>query len=499
MYIKHLLFAAITGFLLVLSFPNFNYKALVWVGLLPLLIAIHEVSPKFGRRAFFLGLISGIIFFGGLTYWMLQLSRWVGIFALIAWISLALFEALFIACFSFGVQTLKHSSPWARLFTIPALWVALEYLRSMGVWGFSWGVLGYSQQTNPLLIQMARITGVYGISYVILMINVLLLEIYFYLIGNKSTIQRALLKRVCVVATILIFVLMWGFYSLKSGISKDRSLKVSAVQASIPQEEKWSFEGKEDIETIHTNLTLEAGRGNPDLIIWPETAVPGYLLEEGYFFGEIKDIARRLKCYLLIGSLHLEDAKQYNSAFLISPLGEVVGRYDKLHLVPFGEYIPLRPIFSRIKTIAGLGKDVDPGREFTVFTIDKGKFSVVICFESANPMLCRRMVTRGAQLLITITNDAWFGRTAAAEQHVQITALRAVENGIYAIQAANTGVSAIIDPHGCIFKRTALFDRRILACKGYFTEGSTFYLRYGDLFALLCLLVGSGAFLKKCC
>ncbi|MEW6189799.1 MAG: nitrilase-related carbon-nitrogen hydrolase, partial [Actinomycetota bacterium] len=114
-----------------------------------------------------------------------------------------------------------------------------------------------------------------------------------------------------------------------------------------------------------------------------------------------------------------------------------------------------------------------------------------------NPMLCRRMVARGAQLLITITNDAWFGRTAAAEQHVQITALRAVENGIYALQVANTGVSAIIDPHGCILERTALFDRRILASEGYFTEGSTFYVCYGDLFALLCLLVGSGAFLKK--
>ncbi|MEW6189140.1 MAG: apolipoprotein N-acyltransferase, partial [Actinomycetota bacterium] len=380
MSIKQLLFAAITGFLLVLSFPNFNYKALVWVGLLPLLIAIHEVSLRFsgpylptGRRAFFLGLISGTIFFGGLTYWMLQLSRWVGIFALIAWISLTLFEALFIACFSFGAQTLKHSSPWTRLFTIPALWVALEYLRSIGVWGFSWGILGYSQQTNPLLIQMARTTGVYGVSYVILMVNVLLLEVYFYLIGNKPVIERsALLKRICVVAAILILVITGGFYSLKSGISKGKRFKVSAVQASIPQEEKWSFEGKEDIESIYIDLTREAGRGNPDLIIWPETAVPGYLLEEGYFFSEIKDIARRLKCHLLIGSLHLEDAKQYNSAFLISPLGEVVERYDKLHLVPFGEYIPLRPIFSRIKTIAGLGKDVDPGREFTVFTTDKG-------------------------------------------------------------------------------------------------------------------------------
>lgn len=500
---REVVLAVLSGLLLVLAFPNFSVSFVVWFALIPFLWLIYESSLF---RSFLYGLIVGLVFFGGLTYWLLVLVRFYGFLGFLAWFLPVLLEAVTFALFALGAALIiRGCGGWGRLFLLPAWWVSLEFLRSIGSWGFSWGVLGYSQQPNPFILQMAKFTGVYGISYLIVLVNMVSVELLLayresgearYLPPPAPRRWRGLLfKQVGLVAGILLLILGGGCFGYLTGRVGKEPLKVAIAQPSIPQWEKLEGGKEEEIRGIYSRLTEEAVEFRPHLIVWPETAIPGDFSAEKAYLDDISRLCGKEQCYLLLGSLFEEDGL-HNSAFLLSPAGEVVERYDKIYPVPFGEYIPLDPLFGWIRGVAGLGEDIVPGEELTVFKIGRGTFGATICFESTNSILCRRLVKKGARMLITITNDAWFERTAAARQHVEMTALRAIENGVYVVQAANSGITAIIDPRGCILEETNLFERRILMGEVAFAENLTFYARFGDVFSCICLILTAGGFLS---
>jgi len=495
---RELVLAVLSGLLLVLAFPYFSFSFMVWFALIPFLWLIYESTPS---RSFLYGLVVGFVFFGGLTYWLLVLVRFYGFLGFLAWLLPVLLEAVAFALFALGAALMiRGCGSWERLFLLPAWWVSLEFLRSIGSWGFSWGVLGYSQQPNPFVLQMAKFSGVYGISYLIVLVNIVSVELLLaygearYPSPPPLAGRRLLFKQVGLVAGILLLILGGGCFGYLTTRVGGEPFKVAIVQPSIPQWEKLGAGKEEEIRGIYSRLTEEAVEFRPHLIVWPETAIPGDFSAEKAYLDDISRLCGKEQCYLLLGSLFEEDGL-HNSAFLLPACNGGLERYDKIYPVPFGEYIPLDPLFGWIRGVAGLGEDIVPGEELTIFNIGQGAFGATICFESTNSTLCRRLVERGARMLIVITNDAWFERTAAARQHVEMTALRAVENGVYVVQAANSGISAIIDPRGCIFGETNLFERRILTGEVAFAEDLTFYARFGDVFSYICLILAAGGFL----
>jgi apolipoprotein N-acyltransferase len=266
---------------------------------------------------------------------------------------------------------------------------------------------------------------------------------------------------------------------------------VSIVQGNIEQSIKWDPGFQERTIAIHNRLTREAGRG-ADLIVWPETAVPFFLREGGPLSQQVLDLAKEMQSYLLVGSPDRArdiSSRYYNSAFLISPEGKIVQKYDKIHLVPFGEYVPLKSLLFFVQKMAtGIG-DFSPGQAFTVFEAPAGRFGVLICFEAIFPDQVRRYVLAGADFLVNITNDAWFGDSSAPYQHLSMAALRAVENGVILVRAANTGISALVTPTGRIVKQSDLFVETVLSGTMARRSAETFYTRYGDVFAWGCGLI----------
>ncbi|HLD83016.1 MAG TPA: apolipoprotein N-acyltransferase, partial [Candidatus Omnitrophota bacterium] len=299
------------------------------------------------------------------------------------------------------------------------------------------------------------------------------------------------------------FVLGYGYYKLLhyrlSAIGY--RLKVSVIQGNIPQELKWRSDSKDYIMNKYLNLTRMSSIDKPDLILWPEASLPVVLEEEPGFIEEVRSFAKEIKIPLLIGAVTKREGIYYNSAILFSAAGESLGRYDKLHLVPFGEYIPLKKYLPFLETIVPIG-DINKGEEYTLFKLPITNyqlpitFSTLICFEDLFPELSREFVKRGAGFLVNITNDAWYKKTSAPYQHLQASVFRAIENRVFLARAANTGVSGFIAPSGKIISLVQGAAKRNIFIDGYQTQSmdssgadKTFYTRYGDIFIILCVLI----------
>lgn len=490
-----------SAFLLTLAFPNFNFGFLAFVGLIPLLIAIRGERPW---QAFLTGYITGLLFFGATIYW-------VSYVAIIGAAALVLYLALYFGLFAVGVDLLLIQFPNPRILyavLVSCLWVGLEYVRSLLFTGFGWALLGYSQSENLPLIQIADTTGAYGVSFLIVFTNVLLSS----KIKKKIKGFRPDPKYLALLVIVLIFTSIYGFYRVDSKF-KGPTIKVSVVQANISQNQKWDERYVEEILKRHISLTKEAAKDNPNMIIWPETSVPGFLEKDQALFNRISSLAKEINTYLLVGTpTQVEEGgpsatggnmRYYNSAVLISNEGKVIRRYDKLHLVPFGEYVPLGDsAFSFVRSRYDVGEDYSPGKEYTIFEVPiaKGasaKFGVLVCFEDIFPELVREFKKKGADFMANITNDAWFMKTGAPYQHAQASVFRAIENRVNLIRSANTGHSCFIDPKGRIIKSVEDAQGEKIFVSGYATAnivavaGETFYTRYGDLFAWICILVFS--------
>jgi apolipoprotein N-acyltransferase len=273
-------------------------------------------------------------------------------------------------------------------------------------------------------------------------------------------------------------------------IIQNPPLKIGLVQGNIDQSVKWDESFQKETLKIYDKLSLRVSEEKPDLIIWPETATPFFFQDAKEYQPLVLDIPKKTNTFLLFGtpSYKIQKGKvnHYNSAYLLSPSGELVGKYDKIHLVPFGEYVPMQDLLFFLGSLGeGIG-DFKSGEEIYSFSIPQGHFGVLICFEIIFPDLCRRFVKKGANFLVTMTNDAWFGKTSAPYQHFSMATFRAVENRVFVVRAANTGITGFIDPRGKILKQGGIFTEEAMNGMIRLSKDKTFYTLYGDVFAWCC-------------
>ena len=501
-----ILLTVFSGILLVAAFPSINLEFLAWIGMTSFFFALNGKNKKSG---FFLGLLWGFVFFMGTVYWVVNsmvsyggIPFFTGILILML---LALYLSLFFAIFGFGMAAMSSvgMSPMLAIFFAPSLWVALEYLRcNMIIFGFPWVLLGYSQAAFLPLIQIADITGVYGVSFLVVMVNMLFFSVLSYWLGREKTLP---LKQGIFVFLILVGILAYGFLRISQmdkTIAEWKGLKIGIAQGNIDQGIKWDLAFQKETVDIYKNLSLTLMKQEVRFIIWPETAVPFYLQSDKDLGPEIFNLPKQTNAYLFTGSPAYGpgfggEIKYYNSAFLISPDGEIVGKYDKIHLVPFGEYVPFRKYLPFIrKLVVGVG-DFTSGKWLEPLEFEGNSFGVLICFESIFPELARGFIKDGAGFLINITNDAWFGRTSAPYQHFSQAVFRAVENKVFLIRSANTGISGTIDPVGRVRAQSGIFTRETISDEVKLRDAYlfTFYSKYGDMFAVGCLFLAVSCWL----
>jgi apolipoprotein N-acyltransferase len=501
---KDLLLSLLSGILLILSFPNFDLEFLAWFALVPLFYAIEG---KGTFHSFLLGFLTGIVSFLGILYWIIVAVHTYGniplILSGIILLLLVLYLSLFIGVFTFLIRYIQMRLKLQTILFAPLLWVSLEYLRSFFLTGFPWANLGYTQYLNLPFIQMADITGTYGLSFVILLVNATLFDVI------RQWPKKAFpVREVVITGILLLAFLIYGYVKMGTidrQMVDQPSLKVGLVQGNINQAIKWDESFQRETLRIYERLSLKVAEGKPDLIIWPETATPFFFQEAREYQLIILDIPARTNAFLLFGTpaFKIERGKinHYNSAFLASPSKELIGAYDKIHLVPFGEYVPLSDLLFSLGSLGeGIG-NFKSGKRIYNFPLPQSKFGVLICFEIIFPDLCRRFVKEGADFLVTITNDAWFGRTSAPFQHFAIASFRAVENRVFIARAANTGITGFIDPNGRILKQGGIFTEEAMHGTIRLSKEKTFYTLYGDVFAWVCsalsLLLLGVAFIQK--
>ncbi len=483
----------LSAFLLIASFPKVDLHFLIWIALVPLLLILEESTP---RRAFWAGYGTGFLFFAGSVYWLIYVT-------IPGMILMNLYLALYFGLFGvIYVLIMRRARPLAWVI-IPSVWVVLEYFRAHLFSGFGWVNLGHSQYKNLPLIQIADITGLYGVSFIIVMVNLVIKDIFLCL-RNKDKIG---LGRVCVVEggwVVVMLTAVWGYgltqLVLRSPQVLRPQLSLGIIQANIPQELRWRPEDWPEIFERHLTLSRQVIEQRPDLIIWPETSFPGYLGQEPERYHALRAFVQEHQIPLLFGVVTSTKGKYYNSALLLSKDGEKTVQYDKLHLVPFGEYIPWRRVFPLLADIVPID-DFTAGEESTVFSLEsvglKGeishpRFSVLICFEDAVAEIARAFVERGAHFLVNITNDAWFKDSQAPFLHLQSSVFRAVENRRSVVRSANTGVSGVIDETGRIIRWVEDQDKKKIFVTGTavspirLNSQLSFYTKMGDIFAYFC-------------
>jgi len=485
-------FSFLSGILLILSFPKFGRGFIAWVALVPLIYSLKDIKSL--STAFSLGFITGLTCHIGILYWITyvvvrygNLPYYAGISAMLL---LAVYLSLYTAMFGAGVYYFREKSV-PNIFTIPVLWTVLEYAKSHLLTGFPWENLAYSQYGYLPFIQIADITGIYGITFIIIMINVTICDV---IIMTESTRKRVA-GEIILGFLIVFIVCIYGISKIDQMESLKRNAKhidISVIQGNIEQDIKWNRQFQQESIDIYRKHSLSTTVSGSKLIVWPETATPFYFQDPDIMHEFVINIAKDSGRWLLFGSpSYFKDEHGLsfmNSAFLLSPDGNICGKYDKVHLVPYGEYVPLRTVFPFInKIVVGVG-DFTVGKGFYPLQMDQHKLGVLICYEGIFPEIARSYKNSGADLLINITNDAWYGRTSAPYQHLSMTIFRAVETRTYVVRAANTGITAFIDPTGNIIRRTGLFEETSLNETVNFMNEKTFYILYGDIFIYVCIL-----------
>jgi apolipoprotein N-acyltransferase len=481
--------AVAAGFALHLAYPRPGWDLLGWVALAPVLaLAATAASPA---RAFAEGWLAGFAFFVPLLRW---LTHTMTTFSTLSWplavlvlLALAAYCALYWGAVASAVAWLARPPGARALVLVPALWVAAELARTHALAGFPWGLLGYVPYRRLELIGVAAWTGVYGVSFALAAVNAVLAWALLRRTA-RSTLAAA-------VAAALVVGALLAVDRLGPAGPPAATLPVGIAQGSIDQSIKWEKAFQQETLRIYAGLTRQGAPG-ARLVVWPEAAVPAYVRYEPWVLDWLTALAGEVGPPLLVGA---PDARRegpvtryLNSAFLVDAAG-LVARYDKMHLVPFGEYVPLKRLLFFVDAIAAEIGDFTPGRERVVFPLAGAPFGTVICYEVIFPDLFRRFVSGGASFMVNITNDAWFGRSSGPLQHLAMVPLRAVENGVAVVRAANTGVSALVAPSGRIGPSLGLFERGVLRVDVPLRAGRTFYTRFGDVFAYACSAVTAAA------
>ncbi|HYM68572.1 MAG TPA: apolipoprotein N-acyltransferase, partial [bacterium] len=443
------------------AFPPYDLGWLAWVALVPLCVAAATEPP---RTAFRLGYCWGLVAFGGVLWWLVA-------FGPVVWaLAVALVAVFPGAATGIAAWAQRERGRTFGLFWMPLVWVVVEFVRSQGPLGFPWALAGESQHRALVVAQIASITGVWGVSFVVVLANALLADV----LGRRGAVPALAAAAALIAGTI-----GWGWSALQ--VPAARAGVPGAVTAAVvqpdapPRGPTTPSDARAQLAVLET-LTNEAASRGAQLVVWPETAFPTDITGDAAARARIGSWTRRSRVALIASSL---EGGTTDSAFAFSPAGVLVGRYDKMHLVPFAEF----------------GEHA--GRTPGVLSAPSGPVGIAICFESVFPDIARRTVLGGADLLAVLTNDAWFSGPAAAEQHAAAAAFRAIEEGRYLLRAANSGISEIIDPHGRVVGSLPLGARGVLVSRVAATAGLTPYARYGDLFPWTAIAAGTVLLVRR--
>lgn len=498
--IQNYLWAILSGVLLTVSFPKFALDWMAWGALVPLLLALRDVPMGAGFR---IGFVAGIIHYMTLMYWLVhtfgtygQLPLYLAIPILFL---LSAYLSLFIGAFSAMVVWLYRKPVWGWIM-IPVVWVSLEYLRSFLLTGFPWELLGYSQFARLHLIQISDILGVYGVSFLLLLANAVLFMLLMWAtdqpLNGRKINKRVLLSYVFVFIGALGLTLGYGFWRIQwvdQRAEQRPSIKVAVIQGNIDQGIKWDPDFQVASTKKYVELSKSVEKENPDLVVWPETATPFYFLNDLQLSKIVLTGIKDAKSDFFIGSPSYAQVKNrvayFNSVYVIAPDGKIFGKYDKAHLVPFGEYVPLKKWLPFIGKMVEQVGDFQAGRKGTAIDWKGIKLGPLICYEIIFPYLAREMVKNKAELLVNVTNDAWYGKSSAPYQHFSMAVFRAVENKRALVRSANTGISGFIDPAGRVLAETAIFEDAAITQQVPLIREMTVYTRFGDLFAQICLVI----------
>ena len=492
-----ILLSLLSGALLALSFPKHGHPAFAWIALTPLIIATWRATSL--RQAFFLGLLSGAVCFWGTLYWLIETMTVFGglsvAVAVVAAFLLVAYLALFPAAFAVLLARSRRAFGTPALALAAPLWVTTELGRQYLWDGFPWALLGYSQVTVLPVAQLASVVGVYGLSALLALTGAGAAAVA--LLSGRARIAYAAVPVVVVIACVA-----WGTARLASSplLRAGVPVRTAVIQGNIAQEDKWDPALRDSITDKYIAMTRRALAAGATFILWPESSTPFYFEHDLVRGGAIRRLASEAGATLLIGSDQVEplkavpatekpDARYYNAAFLLQPDGQIGAVYRKMHLVPFGEYVPLKDLLFFVGPIVEAVSAFTPGDEPVLLPVDGHLASTAICYEVIFPSLIRQFVVGGSELLTTITNDAWYGRSSAAYQHWDQAAMRAIEQGRYLARAANTGISGFVDPYGRVVEKTDLFHEAIVIGELRFIKDRTVYSRIGDLVAWLSLAV----------
>jgi apolipoprotein N-acyltransferase len=482
--------AGASGILLALSFPQYGHPVVAWVALAPLMVTLFELHswPAFRRgRAVLLGFVAGLGYFGGTVYWTgTVVSQFGGLTAPVGVVVAALlvaYLALFPALFTLCLAWLGAKYGRRAILLAPAVWVSTELARTYFWSGFPWLLLGYSQTTVLPVAQFASIVGVFGMSALVAMVSTSLA----YSVVSRT---RGSLITVCATAAALVAITLWGAQRLEKNelVTQGRPVRVALIQGNIPQDQKWDERQADNIRNTYLTLTREAAAKGAQLVLWPESSTPLPFMDDKAGAERIRELVRQTGIELLLGSddIDHETKSYYNAAFLVREDGTVAGKYQKMHLVPFGEFVPLQQLLFFVGPLVEQVGGFTAGPEMVMLPTRHGPISTAICYEIVFPRLVGESVSRGSQLLTTITNDAWYGQTSAPYQHFLQAQMRSIEQGRYLARAANTGITGFVDPYGRVLEKTEIFERAILVGEVRLLEGRTIYGRIGDLFAYIC-------------
>jgi apolipoprotein N-acyltransferase len=493
---KKILKSLLTAVLLSLSFPPLTLGFLAYFALIPFFLLLEDLSYKESIRW---GYLTGLFTNIGTLYWI----NWVtvpGAFAAILY--LPVYFIFYAVLHTFLRKRLGNKY---LFICIPFLWTGMEFIRSLGVLGFPWNSLAYTQTYYLSLIQYVSFTSVFGVSFWIVTINVLILSI----MKNASNIKKVVAY---LIILILLFLLPWFYGQLvipDEDVDTKEKIRVGLVQGNVDPYLKWDDEFIDENLVIYDSLSNQLNDTQLDLIIWPETATPVYLRDSFKYKKAIRKIVNNQNVCLITGTpdyKHLPDHSYmtYNAAFLFTPLSNAVEVYRKLHLVPFGERVPFTETFPLLKKFLeslemGEG-NFSPGKEIVSFKVPilkkKKRFNqesfsapVLICFESMFSDFARKFVKNGAEILIIITNDAWFDKTSAPYHHAQAAVFRAIENRISIARCANTGVSLFIDSYGKTTKSTSILKKATLIQDLAVRKKTTFFTQYGHVFSITVTLL----------
>jgi apolipoprotein N-acyltransferase len=507
------LLVLLSGLLMSACFPPFSFYPAVMLALVPLLGAVWGKEWHFACR---MGFLAGVVHFGTLLWWISPtISKYGNLSGWVAWPVFGLlvcYLAIFPAIWSgfVGYWTAGRSHRLLSL-TLAGTWTLLEWARGHVLSGFPWGYLAYTLEPVPSLIQTAEIWGPYGLTFLIVLLNVLIWESCkcFLNMGTEdSAFSRDKMVRLSQLSLFLVCILgLWFFGKWRMEeitFSDDRlpELRVAAIQGAVPQDKKWNPAFQDETLYNYGKLSLKAAESldklnskneanKPDrLIVWPETATPFYFQVPGPLGEKVRSVARDLDVALLFGSPAYRinstgNAEYLNSVYLLDPNGDLAGRYDKRHLVPFGEYLPWGWVTAWAHGLIPAVGQFSPGIIPSPLYWHDLRVGVLICFESIFPCLSRETVLEGANFLAILTNDAWFGRTGAPYQHEIMAKFRAVETRRWIVRAANTGVSSLISPCGVRTAKTSLFEPCYIEGRIHLRKGHTFYVKYGEIWLLL--------------